>query len=246
MSINYFCSGFDINNAFWKELSDRFKSEMKDTKSIVYIPGGINKIEKVKTKYVPAFNEHFNKAGINFEEIHIITNETENAQELIKNASFIMLMGGDPFAQKELCEQLDIIETLKNYDGVLLGMSAGAMLMSKYIIITPCSEEYPEFKIEPGLNLSNISIYPHNNFEGNEYPEKLDLGDETYIKDDLIKVAREYENFYLLQDHMVDENTTNVSLIRTHGNEIEFITQNDGKVFVSAPNGIELLKNKLL
>ena len=246
MSVNYFCSGFDINHAFWKELSDRFKSEMKDTKSIVYIPGGVNKIEKVKTKYVPAFNEHFNKAGINFEEIHIITNETTNAKELIENASFVMLMGGDPFAQKELCEQLDIIETLKNYDGVLLGMSAGAMLMSKYIIITPCSEEYPEFKIEPGLNLSNISIYPHNNFEGNEYPEKLDLEDETYMKDDLIKVASEYEDFYLLQDHIVDENTTNVSLIRTHKDEIEFITQNDGKIFIATSNGIELLKNKLL
>ena len=167
-------------------------------------------------------------------------------KELIENASFVMLMGGDPFAQKELCEQLDIIETLKNYDGVLLGMSAGAMLMSKYIIITPCSEEYPDFKIEPGLNLSNISIYPHNNFEGNEYPEKLDLEDETYMKDDLIKVASEYEDFYLLQDHMVDENTTNVSLIRTHKDEIEFITQNDGKIFIATSNGIELLKNKLL
>ena len=246
MSVNYFCSGFDINHAFWKELSDRFKSEMKDTKSIVFIPGGVNKIEKVKTKYVPIFLEHFIGAGINFEEYHIITNETTNAKELIENASFVMLMGGDPFAQKELCEQLGIIDTLKNYNGVLLGMSAGAMLMSKYIIITPCSQEYPDFHIEPGLNLSNISIYPHNNFEGNEYPNKIDLGDEIYTKDDLLKVASQYGNFYLLQDHMTNENITNVSLIRTHNDEMEFITQNEGKIFVATPNGIELLKNKLL
>lgn len=246
MSTNYFCSGFDINNAFWKELSDRFKSELKDTKSIVYIPGGINKIEKAKSKYVPIFNEHFKKSGINFEEFHLITNETTNAKELIDNASFIMLMGGDPFAQKELCEELDIIDNLKNFDGVLLGMSAGAMLMSKYIIITPCSEEYPDFHIEPGLNLSNISVYPHNNFDGNEYPETVDLGDEVYKREDLITVSKQYGDFYLLQDHMTDENTTNVSLIRTHNDEIEFLTQNDGKIFVSTPGGIELLKNKLL
>ena len=36
MKVNYFCSGFDINNAFWPELAERFKSEMDDTKSIVY------------------------------------------------------------------------------------------------------------------------------------------------------------------------------------------------------------------
>ena len=28
---------------------------------------------------------------------------------MIKEASFIMLMGGDPFKQKEMCEELDII-----------------------------------------------------------------------------------------------------------------------------------------
>ena len=95
-------------------------------------------------------------------------------------------------------------------------------------------------------NLSNISIYPHNNFEGNEYPNKIDLGDEIYTKDDLLKVASQYGNFYLLQDHMTNENITNVSLIRTHNDEMEFITQNEGKVFVATPNGIELLKNKLL
>lgn len=246
MSVNYFCSGFDINHAFWKELADRFKSEIKDTKSIVFIPGGIDKIEKAKTRYVPIFLEHFIGAGINFEEYHIITNETQNAKELIDNASFVMLMGGNPFEQKRLCEKLDIINNLKNYNGVLLGMSAGAMLMSKYIIVTPCSQEYPKFRIEAGLNLSNISIYPHNNFEGNEYPNKIDLGDEVYTKEHLIRVAEKCGNFYLLQDHMTNENITNVSLIRTHNNEIEFITQNDGKVFIATPNGIELLKNKLL
>ena len=40
MSINYFCSGFDINNAFWKELSDRFKSEKRRYKKSIYSING--------------------------------------------------------------------------------------------------------------------------------------------------------------------------------------------------------------
>lgn len=246
MSINYFCSGFDIENAFGRGLGERFKSELKDAKSIVFIPGGINKIEKARDKYIPLFLEHFRKVGINFENSYLIDSSTKNAKELVDNASFIMLMGGDPFAQKELCESLDIIDNLKNYNGVLLGMSAGAMLMSKYIIITPCSEEYPDFHIEEGINLSNISIYPHNNFEGNEYPDVLNIGDETYKKEDLLKVASQYGEFYLLQDHFVDRGITNVSLIRTCGNDMEFICEQEGKIFLCNSNGIELLQNKLL
>ena len=51
---------------------------------------------------------------------------------MITNASFIMLMGRNLFEQKELCEQLGILDELKKFDGIMMGFSAGAMLMSKY------------------------------------------------------------------------------------------------------------------
>ena len=57
--VRYYCSGYDINNAFGHGLGDMFKNELKETKSIVYIPGGVEKIEKVQTKYFPAFTIHF-------------------------------------------------------------------------------------------------------------------------------------------------------------------------------------------
>ena len=151
----YYCSGFDINNAFGHGLGDMFLNELKDRKSIVYIPGGADKMQKVREIYVPAFTEHFKNVGIEFETSTIITPDMSpaEAQKAVSEASFVMLMGGDPFKQKNLCDKLGLLEVLKKYDGVMLGFSAGAMLMSKYIIITPCSEEYPEFHIEEGLNL---------------------------------------------------------------------------------------------
>ena len=60
----YYCSGFDINNAFGHGLGDMFLSELKDTKSIVYIPGSPEKIQKAREKYIPAFTEHFKNVGI--------------------------------------------------------------------------------------------------------------------------------------------------------------------------------------
>ena len=73
--IRYYCSGFDINNAFGHGLGDMFKLELKDTKRIVYIPGGADKMQKVREKYVPAFKNHFENAGIQFDESVIIDPE---------------------------------------------------------------------------------------------------------------------------------------------------------------------------
>lgn len=238
----YYCSGFDINNAFGHGLGEMFLSELKDTKSIVYIPGSPEKIQKAREKYVPAFTEHFKNVGIQFDSSIIITPEMDSgeAQKAVKEASFIMLMGGDPFKQKEMCEKLGLLEELKKYDGVMLGISAGAMLMSKHIIIAPCSEEYPEFHIEEGLNLDGISIYPHNNTNQEEYPNTLVVGDETYQKEDLIKVANEYGEYYLLQDYVREDGLTDVSIIKSKNDSLEFYIENDGRVWLVKSGKINL------
>lgn len=123
----------------------------------------------------------------------------------------------------------------------MLGFSAGAMFMSKYIIITPCSEEYPDFHIEEGLNFDGISIYPHNNTSNEIYPDTLIVGDETYQKEDLIKVASIYGNFYLLQDNQKENGLFDISIIKSNNGNIEFYIENDGKIW-EVSNDIKLLR----
>lgn len=238
----YYCSGFDINNAFVHGLGEMFKRELTDTQSIVFIPGGVDKIEKAAKKHIPVFIEHFKNVGIQFDNIELITPDLskQEAQAMLKNASFVMLMGGNPFKQKELCRKLDLLGELQNYNGVMLGFSAGAMLMSKYIIITPCSEEYPDFQIDQGLNLDNISIYPHNNTSDQIYPETLVVGDEIYQREDLITVAKDYGEFYLLQDHMRENELTDVSIIKSSNGTLEYYIEHEGKVWKATKDGVEL------
>lgn len=240
--IRYYCSGFDSNNAFGHGLGDMFKEDLKDMKRIVYIPGGPHKVEKAISKSVPEFIKHFEKVGIKFDESIIITPDMskEDAKSYVESASFIMLMGGDPFKQREMCEELEILDSIKNSKAVILGFSAGAMLMSKYTIITPCSDRYPDFHIEDGLNLDGISIYPHNNTDSYEYPDSLDIGGEVYQKNDLIKVAGGYGNYYLLQDYTDDGITFDVSLIRVKDGNMKFHTENNGKIWVAAPDEVQL------
>ncbi len=239
--VRYYCSGFDVGNAFGHGLGEMFKTELKDTKNVVYIPGSPVKMEKARAKYVPAFVEHFKKAGIVFDNVNIISPElsSDKAKEMIRKADFVMLMGGDPFKQKEMCEKLGIMDELKKFNGLMLGFSAGAMLMSKYIIIIPCSEEYPNFQIEEGLNLDGISIYPHNNTAEEKYPDVLVAGDETYRKEDLLKVAKKYGKFYLLQDY----DNKDISIIKFTDGKMEFYTENNGKIW-EADSDVNLIVNE--
>ena len=243
MSVYYYASGFNINNAFFPSLKTRLKEDIKDYKSIVYIPAS-NNLEKTLDKYIPAFTDHFKKIGIEFENTYLLTTDTDKtvAKKLIKNASFIMLLGGNPYIQKDLCKKLDIENELKEYKGVMLGMSAGAMYMSKNIIIVPCSKEYNEFHIEEGLNLTSISIYPHNNFVGDIFPEKIVNDEEITHSEDLIKVSKEYGEFYLLQDNYINEEVTEVSLIRVSNNIIEILNDNSGRVWICTKEGINEYK----
>lgn len=85
----YYCSGFDINNAFGHGLGEMFKRELTDTKSTVFVPGGVDDIEKAIKKYIPAFTEHFKNVGIQFDNIESITPDLSKyeAQDMIKNAA---------------------------------------------------------------------------------------------------------------------------------------------------------------
>ncbi|MDO4742103.1 MAG: Type 1 glutamine amidotransferase-like domain-containing protein [Candidatus Saccharibacteria bacterium] len=235
MAVRYYCSGFDVSNAFGHGLGDMFLKELKETKSIVYIPGSADRVEKAKEKYVPEFTKHFENVGIKFDKSVIVNLEMDakDAQKAIREANFVMLMGGDPFKQKELCKKLGLLGELKSFEGIMLGFSAGAMLMSKYIIITPCSEEHPDFRIEDGLNLDGISIYPHNNIDQTEYPMMLVAEEETtYRKEDLIKVADEYGEYYLLQDYLREDELTDVSYIKSINGNLEFHTENNGRIWM--------------
>lgn len=248
--IRYYCSGYDVNNVFGHGLGDMLKSELKDTNTIVYVVGDPKrqkKVDKAINILVPSFRNSFEKVGISFnnEKIILPTTSAEDAKKWIDESSFVMLMGGDPFDQKEMCEELGIMDNIRNYQGVLMGYSAGAMMMSKNIIITPVSEEYPEFKIGDGLNFDNISIFPHNNTSLEEYPELLDLGEEKYKREDLIAVAKKYGNFYLLQDYLNENNEWDISIIKSVDGKLEFYTENNGKIWIATENGINLEVPKL-
>ncbi len=142
-----------------------------------------------------------------------------------------------------LKENVSLISSKQN---TMIGTSINFELVDLFKISKECnsSEEYLDFHIEEGLNLDGISIYPHNNTNDKDYPDTLVVGDETYNKEALIKVANQYGDYYLLQDYLRKDGFTDISLIKSTNSSIKLYTENDGKIWIAKNNGIFLL-NKI-
>lgn len=241
MGVRYYLSGCANENAFAGILGELLKNDLNERRTIVYISGTPNDYDNAKYS-ADWFNQQFQDADIGFEKSYIIDYTVPYflAKRWVRKADMIFLLGGNPVEQKHMCKKLGLLKLLKEYDKIMMGMSAGAMLMSKYILITPISDEYPDFMILNGLNRDNLSISPHNNTREMEYPETLYLADSVYKKEDIIKVAALTEPFYLLQD-VHDDNCCHMSFIRATDEGYDLFCENDGIMWNATENGIYIL-----
>lgn len=201
MSVNYYCSSFSGLEPIENELFETIKKDLTNTNKMIIVVGEPDRQQRMIEKF-EAFKNLFKKHGINFKEVILIDKQInkDEAYNHAKSSDLIFLMGGNPFKQKQLLKEKGIYDLLKNFDGVLVGGSAGAMNMSKYIVITPLNEEYPDFVIEEGLNLNNITIVPHYQYEGSIIPSFSGLEEEPQKLADIIKMSEEAGKLYLLQD----------------------------------------------
>ena len=86
------------------------------------------------------------------------------ARKLVGESDLIVLAGGHVPTQNAFFHKIHLPELLQNYDGVVLGISAGSMNMADVVYAQPeePGESAPDFpRFIPGLGLTDISILPH-------------------------------------------------------------------------------------
>ena len=97
--------------------------------------------------------EPFAEFGIPEENITFVNyfaDTKESAAQKVKNADIIYFTGGLPDAMMERLYEFELVDILKDFDGVVLGCSAGAMIQMEEYHITP-DWDYPEFGYYKGL-----------------------------------------------------------------------------------------------
>ena len=148
------CKLEDINNFL-----TNFKNSLTQHKVALYFASNPTTFES-NDKYAGYIQTSFAMSGISFKENYVIDNRTADIEDLIAKADLIYLMGGQTLVQSEFFEKIELRAMLKDYNGVIIGESAGAINMAEkaYESREDIGDKSHWYK---GLGLTKYNIEPH-------------------------------------------------------------------------------------
>ncbi len=167
----YLLSGMDKNNNynFYKDIAKRFKKELSDFDTIVYIPTHPDDKEKCielsKSKI-------FKNIEINFKKSIVLdySYNLDDVKKILDKNNLIFLYGGNPYTQMKFIEKYEIRDLIKNK--TIISLSAGSINMCKNAICTK-DEDFDNSTIYDGMGLVDFSIEPHFNINNKEVLDDL-------------------------------------------------------------------------
>lgn len=175
-------------------LVDQIKQYLKATSSILFISADSKDTEKV-IQYSNLLFVALKLSVISFNEYNILYEDTKNkAKELVNKADFIFLSGGDTYIQNCFFNEINLKELLKNFDGIVIGQSAGSINMATNVFNSPEEKEESEPIYFEGLGLTELNIEPHFNLDSTNFNEY-----ENYQRDYILKES-EKRTIYALCD----------------------------------------------
>lgn len=115
--------------------------------------------------FASEMTEAFAEAGIEFSEVAVLDGRNaEDAQLLIWQSDLIIMSGGHVPTQNAFFQEISLRELLENYQGVVMGISAGTMNSAERVYVQPeePGESAPEFeRFAEGLGLTQVNVLPH-------------------------------------------------------------------------------------
>lgn len=119
-------------------------------------------------------------AGIEFSQYLVLDRRNcHSAAELIRDADFILLAGGHVPTQNRFFQEIGLRELIKDFDGVVMGISAGTMNAADVVYAQPelpgetTDPDYQRFL--PGLGLTKTMVLPHYQMNKDEVLDGLHI-----------------------------------------------------------------------
>ena len=111
------------------------------------------------------FSQAIREAGIDLAGSLVLDGRTAHlAEALIWRSDLMVLMGGHVPTQNLFFREIKLDRLIANFQGVVLGISAGSMNAAERVYAQPEApgESVPEFRrFLPGLGLTKLNILPH-------------------------------------------------------------------------------------
>ena len=201
-------STYILTSMFKNEFDDKFAKRLREIitsrNSFVFIASDFETNHEKNDKYCNHWCDMLCDIGIEFKSIFVVDGRItpDEAKKNVETSDFIWLSGGDTPKQFGYIKQYGLDTVLKEYSGILFGMSAGSINLSTMAVCSLASGHYVQ-ETYNGLGCVNISIEPHFSL------------DKT---DEILQLSEKYKLYGVPDD----------SAIILHNNEVEFY----GDIFI--------------
>lgn len=164
----YLLSGPGTTEGFSNEIAEELKKDLSGAKTISFISSSPSKHEKnlnfvYGNDKITGMINHLKDFAL-FDKIDIIDDENRN---LDIRSDVIYLLGGNPETQLKFIKEQELDKVLKNYDGILLCTSCGAMNIAEMGYYSK-DEDVDKSYFYNGIGLIDITVDPHFDISNTE------------------------------------------------------------------------------
>ena len=181
-------------NRFLDELRTHFPNPCRGL-DICSDPDGWEKTDL----YASLTKKMFEDAGFAFERFCTLDSRNEElAAELVRGSNLLILSGGHVPTQNRFFEKIRLRDLMKDFDGVVIGISAGSMNSADVVYAQPEEEgeavdpTYQRFLT--GLDLTKTNLLPHYQENREDVLDGLRVYEDIACPDSMGKV------FYAIPD----------------------------------------------
>ena len=150
---------------------------------------------------------YFENAGFAFERFDTLDGRNEaRAAELVRGANLLILSGGHVPTQNRFFARIGLRELLRDFGGVVIGISAGSMNSAELVYAQPEEEgeavdpAYQRFL--PGLGLTKTMLLPHYQEVRDDVLDGLRLFEDITYRDSIGKsfYAIPYDSYLFIEN----------------------------------------------
>ena len=189
-------------------LLDSLQKHWRDNSKVLVVSADADDIV-TNDSIVNIFAASFPMSGLSISQMHICDNRNEKLVDKIFDYDVLILAGGHVPTQNRFFERIRLKESVNDFDGILIGISAGTMNSAEIVYAQPelegesIDKEYERFL--SGLGITKLMILPH-------YQDiKDDILDGKRLFEDITYPDSYGREFYALEDgsyFMIENKTT--------------------------------------
>jgi peptidase E len=156
----YLLGGSDIGKNDSEELDKKIFSELGDSPIVSVLSWASENPESEKSiGKRDILKNHLTNLGAKKINIISINDSFEDMSDKVNDSEMLYIAGGATENLLEHIREKGIADIIKDFEGTIVGNSAGALCLCKDVIMT--SEQHAEAAIEPGLGIVDFSVEVH-------------------------------------------------------------------------------------